>query len=241
MKRLLPIFLLFALPAFGQHTTTTSGPANVLVGLPVGTTLPGPVVINGPGPAEWTSTITGIGCTSPALNTSGICWETGQWSFNGGPWTNLQGPPGPPGPAGTNGQNGATGSQGPPGPPQVSDVAVALGNTVHWRIPAAITEFNGGMYRDQVDLSNAKNVRLVVTQQIKSSSKAVLMAYFSINQGVSWSPLTPQVSVASTGTIVSSWAPLPSGANADVLIRVAGSGGDGTTVSLTASVHLQFK
>ncbi|MCW3097971.1 MAG: hypothetical protein JWL77_3589 [Chthonomonadaceae bacterium] len=117
-----------------------------------------------------------------------------------------------------------------------------------WAVPAALTEFKGSTsHRSQHDLTNATQARIVLVVPTGLStplSVPTLFAQYSTNGGGTWISLDggsgPSL-LWSAGTGVSSWVSLAAGAKADVLLRVAASGGDGTTAITFASLYVQAK
>jgi hypothetical protein len=117
-----------------------------------------------------------------------------------------------------------------------------------WAVPAALTEFKGATsHRSQHDLTNATQGRIVLIVPTGLStplSVPTLFAQYSTNGGATWSSLdggTGPSLLWSPGTSVSSWVSLAAGAKADVLLRLAASGGDGTTAITFASLYVQAK
>jgi len=222
---------------------------------------PGPIGPQGPaGPAGAAGP---QGATGPA----GAKGSTGATGPQGpiGP-AGAVGPIGPAGPAGAPGPQGpvgATGAMGPQGPagltgatgPQgpagvvaapidyalVTHASLSVSNSQTWAMPANLTELFGDTVRVQVDLTSASLVR--VYTQIGSNygpSNAIVYCQYSTDGGTTWRTLTNSASVASTGSHISTWVTVPSGANQDVLVRAVSKHGNGSDVDIEA-FHLQVK
>lgn len=107
---------------------------------------------------------------------------------------------------------------------------------------------NNKAFRSQADLTNATEARI----SMFLPSAALLLsppsfaAQYSTDNGSTWNALDggtgPSITYA-TGflTLVSSWITLAGGAQADVLLRVVESGGDGTTSIALGTVRLEVK
>src|SRR3990172_2647614 len=102
---------------------------------------------------------------------------------------------------------------------------------------AALQEIlNTPRYRTQLDLTDFTQFRFVFHVATAGAVGSITGFQYSTDGGATWSGLdNGNVGVLSTVTFtdnptgfnVSAWTPLASGAQADVLLRVAGSGGDG--------------
>lgn len=145
--------------------------------------------------------------------------------------------------------NGTTWDNQPTAAPIAINVLVIStgGSAIAWVVPAALTEFNGSLgYRSQADLTNATEARVVLTFPSVALllSPPTLAAQYSTDGGSTWNYLDggtgPSVAYSSL-SLTSSWITLAAGAQADVLLRVVASGGDGTTSINFGSVYLQVK
>lgn len=121
------------------------------------------------------------------------------------------------------------------------------GSPISWAVPVSAAEFNGQtIYRARHDLTNATQVRLVVVVDIGVSipPTPTLTAQYSTNGGSTWTALDgssgPGVTYGA-GTRASAWVTLAAGAQADVLLRVVASGGDGVTNVMFGSLYVQAK
>jgi hypothetical protein len=106
------------------------------------------------------------------------------------------------------------------------------GDLYWWNQPAAVTELAGNtLYRTKYDLSNATQARFTVSVATAGAPTAKLSVQYSTDES-SWSYLDgatgPSVNINSTGTKVSSYATLVSGARGDVFLRIVGEGGNAT-------------
>jgi parallel beta-helix repeat protein len=113
-------------------------------------------------------------------------------------------------------------------------------------MPAALTEFLGvTRHRVSYDLRRALQVRLMVNVATAGAADAKLRAQYSKDGGATWSYLDgatgPEVAIGTTGLKVSSWAYLPTGAMAEVLLRVVGLDGDGVADPAFNNLILQFR
>jgi hypothetical protein len=182
------------------------------------------------------------GATGPAgpKGATGATGATGPAGPQG-----AQGPAGPTGSTGTQGPAGAQGPQGPQGPAGVIaapfDYNFGLGTG--FKANPGVNEVGGALDRDQIDMSNAIQVRLVITMAtgvLPSGSYA--QAQYTPN-GTDWYALSDHVSVTTpNGTFSSLWQGLPTGANGDYLVRiVVFNAGSGAAQVGLRQLHLQFK
>ncbi len=105
--------------------------------------------------------------------------------------------------------------------------------------PAGVTEFIGNTTRRHYAvLSNAVDFRFYITVTTASAAAgAVLYPQFSLDNGGTWADLefggtttAGQVVLTATGTRVTGWVPIATGAKADpVLLRAAGKTGGTAT------------
>ena len=122
------------------------------------------------------------------------------------------------------------------------------GSALSWAPPSALTEFNGLMiYRARHDLTHAAQARLALflpLPNILPLAIPTLAAQYSTDGGTTWNYLDgatgPSVTYGA-GAVISAWASLTSGAQADVLLRVVVSGGDGMTSLPFGTICLQGK
>jgi len=144
----------------------------------------------------------------------------------------------------------ATPAGGSAVPVNVLSILPGSGGAYSWAVPSALTEFKGSsalIYRAQHDLTNATQARVVLVVDpgvITPGSVPTLAAQYSTNNGGSWSYLDgstgPSLTWA-TGRTSSSWITLTGAAQADVLLRVVASGGDGSTSVSFGAVYVQVK
>lgn len=251
-RRLLPIVsmlsgTMWAQCATGNPGTTCSGPLTVQpqsgnanqsaitltdLGLPVPT----------PGPGQYTVSIAG-----------GILQE----SDNGNAYhplvgaTGPQGPQGSPGTPGPTGPQGPVGVQGPPGPPGTPgpkstsaappDYSFTCGSG--FKAGVGVNEVGAGLDRNQIDMSDASQVRLVITigAGVLPSGSYAQAEYTP--DGTNWFALSDRVPVNTPkGTYSSDWQGMPVGANGDYLVRITifNAGASVNQIALH-QVHLQFK
>jgi hypothetical protein len=159
--------------------------------------------------------------------------------------TGPPGPLGPMGPTGPPGPQGPAGAQGPQGPAGTVAAPVDYSFTCCGAFSAAVglNELGAGLDRNSIDMSNAMQVRLVVTlgnHALPSGSYA--QAQYTLD-GTSWYPLSDQVPLTNpNGTYCGTWQALPTGSNGDYLVRIIvfNAGSSATQVGLHQE-HLQFR
>jgi hypothetical protein len=186
-------------------------------------------------------------------------------------WTGPTGPGGPTGPVGAIGPDGVTGLRGPTGPPGPTGWTGpqgALPPVVPWHYPVraadsvsfvvsagavgAPGEFPdaSGMGRIMVDLTNATQVRLVVTMGSIGGgmppSARLALEYFPVVGGAVWAQLGvggigPAVAATAAGVISSGWITISPGAKVESLIRLVGYGGNGFSTINVSNVRLEIK
>lgn len=184
---------------------------------------------------------------------SGIIVE----SDNGNSYHSLVGPPGPQGPHGATGPaglqgaqgprglSGATGPTGPQGPPGNSAAPPDYSFSLGYGVSAAVgtSEVGGSYDRNQIDMTNATSVRLLITlaSSILPSGSYAQAEYTP--DGTNWYALSSEVPVTTpTGMYSSGWQGLPTGANGDYVVRiVVFNAGDSTARVGLRQLHLQFK
>jgi hypothetical protein len=155
---------------------------------------------------------------------------------------------GPSGPVGPQGPIGPAGAQGPAGVVAapidyalVTHAGLVSAGSQSWPMPSATTELFGDVVRVQVDLTNASQVR--VYAQIGNAygpSGSIIYCQYSLDGGNTWNQLTKASPASSTGAQLSVWAPVPSAAQQDVLVRAVSSNGNYGDVDIEA-VHMQVR
>jgi hypothetical protein len=80
--------------------------------------------------------------------------------------------------------------------------------------------------RSSADLTYAAECSLHVRVEVTGAAGATLLLQYSTNGGSTWSTLC-SVPIDSTGNKIAAWVALPGAAQAEVLLRAAGQGGDG--------------
>jgi hypothetical protein len=160
----------------------------------------------------------------------------------------TQGPSGATGPAGATGPQGApgpAGSQGPQGPPGTAaappDYSFYYGNG--FKANVGTNEVGGSSDRNQIDMSNATAVRLVLTIATSALPSGSYARAEYTPDGTNWYPLSGEVRVTTPNGIYSSgWQGLPTGANGDFVVRVTVfNAGTGAAQIALRQLHLQFK
>lgn len=111
--------------------------------------------------------------------------------------------------------------------------------------PSAQTEL-GGLTRNRVRLDTTvyDEVRIAANVITAGESGATLaLQYTTDTSGATgWTAITnASVSIGATGYVYSAFVALPAGANADVLYRVVGAGGNGSTSPAFASIRAEFR
>ena len=159
--------------------------------------------------------------------------------------TGAIGPIGPAGAVGAVGPAGATGPAGPQGPPGTtaapSDYSFYYGTG--YKAGVGTVEVGGSSDRDQIDMSNANSVRLVVTigpSALPSGSYA--QAEYTPD-GTNWFALSGEAPVTTpNGLYLSTWQGLPTGANGDYVVRIVvlNAGTAAQQIGLR-QLHVQFK
>lgn len=94
------------------------------------------------------------------------------------------------------------------------------------------------------EASGSLQVRVVaqVTTASASANSPRLYPQYSTNGGSSWTTIgSSSASLSSAGYVKSGWNTLPSGAQADVIFRVASNGGNASASPVVAGVALQFR
>lgn len=113
--------------------------------------------------------------------------------------------------------------------------------------PAGNTELFGLTdRRTKFDLTRFTEVRLVANVEVAGVTGAKLRGEYSTNESA-WNDIEngggsgPEVAIDATGTQVSSWVLIPSGAQADVFLRIVGIDGDGAGDPDLGLIALQFR
>ncbi|HXJ69618.1 MAG TPA: hypothetical protein VNM39_11980 [Verrucomicrobiae bacterium] len=133
----------------------------------------------------------------------------------------------------------------------VTDVFLTAGAT--WAsIPAALTEFNGATSaRVRKDLRPYSKVRLSANVGATAGpAGCILQLQYSLDNGATWAYVDgllttsggPQVSIATTATTAAGpWVAITALAkSAQVLLRLVGLTGDGSTSPVIGAVHAEF-
>jgi hypothetical protein len=250
MKYGLLVSILSLLSALSWAQCTTGSP---------GSNCSGPLNIQPPSGNTVQSSITlvdiGLPLPSPTGGQYTLSIANGilQESDNGASYHSLVGPPGiqgtngPPGPQGTQGPQGPAGPQGPQGPPGNGSSGASPDYNFYYgtslRAAVGTTEIGATFDRNQIDMSNATSVRLVITiagNALPSGSYA--QAQYTPD-GTNWYPLSGQASVTThNGMYSSGWEGLPTGANGDHPVRIVvfNAGSNEAPLGLR-QLHLQFR
>lgn len=131
-------------------------------------------------------------------------------------------------------------------PKRAAPAHVVLAEGATWtNMPAAVTEFAGlARHRTKLDLTQTREVRLLVNVATAGAAGAVLRAQYSTDQ-VAWAALDgasgPEVAIDATGLGVSGWVALEAGAKADVFVRIVGADGDGAADPVFGPVAVQVR
>jgi Collagen triple helix repeat (20 copies) len=210
-------------PLLGQYTVTISngilqesdngGSYHPLVGPP------GPQGANG---------------TTGATGAKGVAGTTG-----------ATGPAGPTGPQGVPGRNGSQGAQGPQGPGGTSAAPpdYSFSGWGSFSANAGWSEIGNALYRNQVDMSNATAVRLVLTLGTYALPNGSFAEAEYTSDGMNWFALSGRVPVTVPfGIYTSGWQGLPTGSNGDFVVRIVTfNSASSTTQCSLYQLHLQFK
>jgi len=222
-----------------------------------GTNCSGPLTVQPQSGNTGQSAITlidlGLPVPAPAAGqyTLSIAGGIVQESDNGGAYHALVGPvgpkgaTGPTGPQGSPGPAGAQGIQGPQGPPGVlaAPLDYSFGLGTGFKASPGSNELGGALDRNQIDTSNAVQVRLVIALGPSVLGNGSYAQAQYTPDGTDWYALSDQVPVTTpNGTYSSPWQGLPTGANGDHLVRiVVFNAGTGAAQVGLRQVHLQFK
>jgi hypothetical protein len=259
-------------PTGPQGTTGATGPAGAVgpIGPAGATGTAGAVGAIGPQGATGTTGATGAigptgatgttGAVGPqgavgAIGPQGATGATGAIGPQGAPGTTgAVGPVGPQGamgaagttgavgPAGPTGVQGPAGPQGPPGSTAApSDYSFYYGTG--YKASVGAVEVGGSFDLDQIDMSNATSVRLVVTIGPSALSSGSYAQAEYTPDGTNWFALSGQVPVTTPNGLYSSgWQGLPNGANGDYVVRIVvlNAGTAAQQIGLR-QLHVQFK
>ncbi len=219
-------------PAAGQYTLSIA--SGVLVESDNGNSYHSLVGSQGPqGPA---------GPTGP----QGSAGATGATGAIGPPGAaGAAGATGATGPIGLPGAAGAQGAQGPQGPPGTTaaplDYSFFYGTSGY---TASVGTMEVGSFdRDQIDMSNATSVRLILTMAGAALPSGSYAQAEYTPDGTNWYALSEEVPVTTPDGIYSSgWSGLPSGANGDYAVRIIGFNAGTVAAHIgLRQLHLQFK
>lgn len=115
----------------------------------------------------------------------------------------------------------------------------------------ALQEFlNTNQRRLTIDLTNATQFRIIANVTTQGVSGSVTGIQYSTDGGTTFRGLdngtantnsTVTLSDLGTGSKVTAWTNLAAGAKADVLLRIAGSGGDGAADPAFSNISIQIK
>ena len=156
--------------------------------------------------------------------------------------TGAAGTTGAVGPAGPAGVQGPSGPQGPPGTTAApSDYSFYYGTG--YKASVGAVEVGDSFDRDQIDMSNATSVRLVVTIGLSVLSSGSYAQAEYTPDGTNWFALSGEVPVTTPNGLYSSgWQGLPTGANGDYVVRilVLNAGTAARQIGLR-QLHVQFK
>jgi hypothetical protein len=146
------------------------------------------------------------------------------------------------GPAAPAGVQGPAGPQGPPGTTATpSDYSFYYGTG--YKAGVGTAEVGGTFDRDQIDMSNANSVRLVVTIGPSALPSGSYAEAEYTPDGTNWFALSAEVPVTTPNGLYSSgWQGLPTGANGDYVVRIVVlNGGTAAEQIGLRQLHVQFK
>lgn len=157
----------------------------------------------------------------------------------------VRGSQGPQGPSGATGPAGPAGAQGPTGPAGTS-VAPCDYNFSGWgsfSATAGWSEIGYGLYRNQIDMTTATSVRLVLTLGMYALPSGSFAEAEYTTDGTNWFALSGKVPLTTPyGIYTSGWQGLPTGADGDDVVRIVTfNSGSGTNQISLYQLHLQFK
>ena len=108
---------------------------------------------------------------------------------------------------------------------------------------AGWSEIGNALYRNQIDMSNATSVRLVLTLGMYALPAGSFAVAEYTSDGTNWFALSERVPLTTPfGLYSSDWEGMPVGANGDYMVRIVtfNPASSATQVSLY-QLHLQFK
>ena len=223
-------------PQGPQGTPGTAGPTGP-AGTPGAT---GPIGL--PGPTGPTGALGPAGATGP-IGLPGPAGSTGPQGIAG-----LAGPPGLSGPPGLTGLAGPEGPQGPTGPSGSSGtLAVPFDYSFSFlpglKAAPGLTEAGSPLDRAQIDMTSANQLRLIVSQGVKTLPTGSYVQVQCTTNGSDWYALSDPIPMAVPSSIYASpWQGLPTGTNGDYQVRViVFNAGTLAAPSGLHQVHLQFK
>lgn len=224
-----------------------------------GTNCSGPLTVQPPAGNTQQSAITlvdlGLPVPAPLTGEYTLSIANGilQESDNGNSYHALVGPPGAPGAQGVAGPSGPQGSAGAAGPAGVAGAQGPAGTAPapadysfsgwgSFSANAGMSEVGNSLYRNQIDMTNANEVRLVLTLGMYAlPSGSYAQAEYSYEEF--WYPLSGEVPVTTPfGLYSSAWQALPAGAAGDYMVRIVTfNTGSITTQTSLYQLHLQFR
>ena len=159
--------------------------------------------------------------------------------------TGAMGPVGPAGTVGPTGPTGVQGPAGPQGPPGTtaapSDYSFYYGTG--YKAGVGTVEVGGSFDRNQINMSTATSVRLVVTIGPAALPSGSYAEAEYTPDGTNWFALSGEAPVVTPNGLYSSgWQGLPTGANGDYVVRIVvlNAGTAAQQIGLR-QLHVQFK
>ena len=107
--------------------------------------------------------------------------------------------------------------------------------------PAGIAELVASVCRHQVDLTGYNQCRISAYIATSGFAGSILFMQYSTDGGTNWFSLSGTIPITQAQVQVSAWAAIPAGAVKDVLVRIAGSGGDGTVSPILKMIAGHFR
>lgn len=120
-------------------------------------------------------------------------------------------------------------------------LTINTGNVTWTNMPAAATELFGNVHRRvKKDFTDVDKIRLCARVSTAGVSGSIIQAQYSTDESA-WNTLTTNtIALNSTGTKVTAWEAIPAGAEADVFVRIIGSGGDGAGDPVLGNIYLEY-
>ena len=179
---------------------------------------------------------------SGATGASGVTGASGATGADGA--AGAQGIQGVPGPSGATGPQGPAGGGGGGGT-RIPLVGPSGVNIVFTNMPSANSEPFGSRARVPVDLSSFTECRLWAHVIVAGAAASRLSAEWSTNL-TSWTPVStatgPGVAISAASFARSTWTTIRASARTrDIMVRLAGQGGDGTLDPAFGSVFLEVR